>query len=29
MVEGEDEAEVRREAAELAEMVARLLNTAA
>ncbi|MBI5462274.1 MAG: phosphoglucosamine mutase [Gammaproteobacteria bacterium] len=29
MVEGEDEAEVRREAAELAERVARLLNTAA
>lgn len=29
MVEGEDEAEVRREAAELADVVGRLLNTAA
>lgn len=29
MVEGEDEAEVRREAAALADLVARLLNTAA
>jgi phosphoglucosamine mutase len=29
MVEGENEAEVRREAAELAERVAQLLNTAA